>query len=319
MEEKRLSKEELLSDYRKKITREIIALLKKGTIPWLKPWDWKNNNRFVLPVNGTSGRRYSGGNVVYLMAVAIENDYHDPRWFTFNQVKRIPGAYVKKGSKASKIIFWETQYLDEEASKKAGKEIYKKLKEPRYHIYNVFNAEQINGLNDFQHDSSLPWKISDRAKLITWLNNVPVYEEKIDEAYYVPSKDEIHVPLKIAFSTEDKYYGTLLHEVAHSTGHSTRLNRDLSGEFGSESYAKEELIAELAALFLCSDLKISNECDMQQYAAYIDSWISVLEKNEKALFEAAHNADEICRYLYGLEKKYYEEYNLPVYEHLKEY
>lgn len=319
MENKKLSKQDVLSDYRKKITGEIVALLKKGTIPWLQPWDWENNNRFMLPVNGTTGRRYSGSNVVYLMSVAIENNYHDPRWFTFNQVKQIPDAYVKKGSKASKIIFWETQYLDEEASKKAGKDIYRELKEPNFYIYNVFNAEQINGLDDFQYESSLPWKISDRAKLITELNKVPVFEEKIDRAYYTSGKDEIHIPFKIAFSTDDKYYGTLLHEVAHSTGHFTRLNRNLSGEFGSESYAKEELIAELAALFLCSDLKISNECDMQQYAAYIDSWIEVLEKNEKALFEAARDADKICRYLYNLEKKYYEENNMIVYEHLKNY
>lgn len=289
-----------LSAHRKKIiTEEILPLLKKGTAPWQKPWDINNNNRFMIPINGVSGKRYRGGNVIHLQAVAINNNYHDPRWYTFNQVKKIPRAYVRRGSKGTRIFFYQPK--TKVYQKPSGEKV--KLDVGEVSMFVVFNAEQIKGLGKFNYNSYLNFDPNERAENIVKLNNADVLYHDVDKAFYVPSKDKIYLPPKTAFPTEEKYYATLLHEVSHSTGHESRLNRDLSGKFGSENYAREELVAEIASMLLCHDLGIRGCKDIENHTAYIKSWISMFEKDTNELFKAATKAEQVCTYLFDLEKK----------------
>ena len=297
MEEEQNQTKEKISAYRKEITNEILSCLKQGISPWTKPWNLKYKN-FMLPINGLTGKRYNGGNVIHLQAQAIRNNYEDPRWYTFNQVKRIPGAHVKQYSKGTIIFFFEPKGTLKR--QKNGKTF--RTKHSELFMYFVFNAEQIEGLEPFDYDSYFNNFSNERADNIVKLNDVDIITHDLDKAFYRPSEDKIYLPPKTAFLSEEKYYATLLHEVSHSTGHQTRLKRNLTGQFGSENYAREELIAEMASMFLCYDLGIKGYKDIENHAAYIQSWISLLEKDENELFKAAASAEKVCKYLYGLEK-----------------
>lgn len=260
--------------------------------------------------NGKTNTAYRGMNALYLAFLGAARGYKDTRWVTFNQAKEL-GASVKKGEKSSPVIFFE---FYDRATKKAfdsrtvkdmtEEEKAAYLKENVYAVMkysSVFNAEQCH---NFPERKDVAMSEEERAKqnikieAIIANSSAPVRYDGGGRAYYSPGTDSIHLPEIKAFDTMQDYYATALHEIAHSTGHESRLNRDLSGGFGSESYAKEELRAELACVFMQMEQGIQlNGKHITNHAAYLNSWLEAAKKDTSVFFKAAADAQKIADYV----------------------
>ena len=284
---------------------ELIEQLKAGTAPWQKPWEAGIPQP---PFNPTTGTVYRGINRVTLGSKGFD----DPRWMTLKQANE-EGYRVKKGEKSSKIVFWhwsdEKKVRDKEGKPvldTEGNQVTEKLERsrPLLQVYSVFHASQLQT----QEGKDLPlfsgkelaWNPIEKAEEILNNSGVSITHDQRDRAYYAVHKDEIHLPPRENFLTEDRYYSTALHELGHSTGHPSRMNRDF-GPFGSETYAKEELRAEIASWMISQELGIPH--DPSQHAAYVDSWIKVLEDNPYEILSACQTAEKITEYVMGLEQQ----------------
>lgn len=286
------------SEYRKAVTERLIGMLESGTAPWQKPWD-AGIAAMNRPHN-FNGRPYHGVNALMLWCTAIDKGYEDPRWLTFKQVNKL-GGHVNKGEKAQIVEYW--QWEKEVENPETGEKEKVPLEHPKVYRAAVFNADQCTGLPKLRRQAQ-QWTPVERAENIIAANGVPVTHNTDGSAFYSPGGDFICLPPRESFATVDAYYSTLLHEVGHSTGHPTRLNREFGGQFGSEGYAREELRAELASTFLCGELGIATTGSDEQHAAYVKSWVSALKNDYNEIFKAAADAEKICNYLYEREKEY---------------
>jgi len=200
-----------------------------------------------LPQNYTTKTPYSGFNLITLSIIQEEEGYASNNWLTFNQIRKIKGVKLKKGSTSTPIFFFKILEKREEID---GEEKISKI--PLLKFYNVFNTEQVEGIeigSNKEHNEDLDAFVSNC--------NIPV--KTGTEAFYSPKNDTITVPDLKMFESTEAYASTLLHELTHATGHKSRLNRDLGNCFGSPEYAKEECIAELGSMFLCQHLNIENQ------------------------------------------------------------
>lgn len=286
------------SEYRKAVTERLIGMLESGTAPWQKPWD-AGIAAMNRPHN-FNGRPYHGVNALMLWCTAIDKGYEDPRWLTFKQVNKL-GGHVNKGEKAQIVEYW--QWEKEVENPETGEKEKVPLEHPKVYMAAVFNADQCTGLPKLRRQAQ-EWTPVERAENIIAANGVPVTHNTDGSAFYSLGGDFICLPPRESFATVDAYYSTLLHEVGHSTGHPTRLNREFGGQFGSEGYAREELRAELASTFLCGELGIATTGSDEQHAAYVKSWVSALKNDYNEIFRAAADAEKICNYLYEREKEY---------------
>jgi putative DNA primase/helicase len=287
------------------VAEKIIEQLKQGTAPWQVPWH--EDKRRTLPYNPITGKRYKGINTLNLMSQSMYKGYKDPRWLTYKQAQSL-NAQVKQGQKSSPVQYWKFTELQDKLDKD-GKPILdedgKKVKEevpldkPRVFYANVFNAEQIDNLPPLPTHEEITWNPIDRAETILKNSGAKIFHDE-NRAYYSIKKDEIHLPAKELFNSNDKYYATVLHELGHWTGAESRLNRDLKNPFGSEGYAKEELRAEIASMILGNELNIGH--DPSQHIAYVGHWIKILQDDPKELFRAASDAEKIQNYVLGFEQ-----------------
>ena len=265
------------------VTDKIIAELESGTIPsWVKNWSGDAGS----DCNVITKKTYSGINTIILGMSGFKSPY----WATYKQWVSI-GAQVSKGSKGTQIIFYSPV---EKGSKitEAGE-----VKNYSYVLksYTVFNADQVSG---FEAPALPVPKVFNNIACIEALTVKSGVKLQFggDKAYYSPSDDYVAMPHKTQFNNEASYYATLLHELSHWSGHKSRLDRDLSGRFGNEAYAAEELIAELSAAFLCARFNIAGEL---RHSSYIASWLRVLKNDNKAVFKAAALAQKSADYLAG--------------------
>lgn len=266
------------------VTEKFIEALENGVCPWQKPWKAGS-----VPVNMVSKKAYRGINL-FLLSLS---PYSSSFWGTYKQVAA-KGGNVKKGEKSTLIIFWKMLISKD---KKTGD----KKTVPMLRYYNVFNADQCEGLdldegasegldfNPIEAAEDLAFDFADRENVALKFQG--------NAACYVPSLDEVRMPSKETFVSEGAYYSTLFHEFAHSTGHSSRLNRLDNSSFGSDPYAKEELIAELSAAFVCADLGIDNTFDNS--AAYLQSWIKKLKGDSTLLISASSKAAKAFQLIKG--------------------
>lgn len=292
--------------YADSVSEKIIEAIEEGTAPWMKPWKGEDLYGF-MPHNGATGNAYKGINAVNLMIVASIKEYEDPRWLTFNQAKDLD-AQVKKGEKGTLIQYWKhsdtVDVLDDKGNKiigENGKPLRetRKLENPKVFYATVFNAKQIDNMPELKrNDLLLDFNPNQAAENIIQNSGAKITHLAVDRAYYSPSSDAITLPLKEAFISEPEYYSTALHELGHWTGHSSRLDRDLSGSFGSESYAKEELRAEIASFMLSS--KIGIDFDPSNHYSYIGSWVKAIEDDKHEIFRASRDAEKISDYIQGL-------------------
>lgn len=273
------------TEYRKILTNRIIEQLETGTAPWIKPWD----DRAVLHRqvhNMVTSRSYHGGNSLWLQC----QGYVDPRWCTYKQAQQ-ERWQVRKGEKAAVVEYWK---WDEQKKDQAGKIVQIKLDVPKVFYAHVFNAAQIEGVPEAV-PTVLDWEPESAAEHILVASGAQIIHDQSDRAFYSAQRDEIHLPPKQAFLGADRYYSVALHELGHWSGHESRLGRDLSGLFGSEDYAREELRAELASFFLSSRLGVPH--DPGNHAAYIDSWIKVLRQDHNEIYRAAKDAERITEFV----------------------
>lgn len=285
------------------VAEKLIDQLKAGTAPWQKPWEPGQSGAFI-PTNPITGKRYRGINAIHLMS----QGHSDQRWMTYNQAKSI-GTQVRKGENGTPIQYWK--FRDEQIKTDAdGKPVldaqgepvkeWVTLERPKVFLATVFNATQIDGELPLQqprkqHD----WTAVERAEKIINASGALIRHGEQNRAFYRSSTDSIHLPDKGQFPQASGYYAITLHELGHWTGHKSRLDRDLSNPFGTEGYAKEELRAEIASMILGDELGIGR--DPGQHAAYVDSWIKVLQNEPLEIFRAAADAEKINGYLLGLE------------------
>lgn len=273
-------------DHRQEVTNKIIEMLEKGTAPWQKPW-------LARPAQGLQGKTYRGGNQVWLSAVAIEKGYDDPRWMTFKQAND-NGFKVRKGEKGTRVEFWK---FDKDVKQADGSTKTEPLNTPMVRYYTVFNASQVEG--DLpplpKHEQFTETEAMERAQKLLDASGAKIINLSQNRAFYRPSDDFIVIPSKEQFASGVEYYATATHELSHWTGHESRLNRDLTGDFGTPSYAKEELRAELGSLFIQSELGIPH--DTEQHAAYVGSWIQALRNDKNEIFRASQDASKISEFI----------------------
>ena len=286
--------------YYQQIAEKLIKQLEEGTAPWQKPW---KPGEIRMPHNPVSGSKYCGSNALWLEMQGRS----DPRWMTYKQAQSI-GAQVVKGEKGTLIQYWKfTDQIpmrdkngkgvtDADGNKKM---VTIRLDRPKVFSAVVFNAGQVNGITPLEVVEP-EWDRHERAEAILNNSGVSIYHDQVNGALYKMSADSIHLPGREQFETADKYYATALHELSHATGHPSRLDRELSGAFGSESCAREELRAEIASLMIGDEVGIGH--DPGQHAAYVKSWIKVLKEDPKEILRAARDAEAIMDHLVVFEK-----------------
>lgn len=283
------------------IADRLIQQLEEGTAPWQKPW---KPGMERMPHNPVSGTRYKGANALWLAMQGRS----DPRWVTYKQAQKL-GAQVQKGEKSTWVQYWkftdEVPRKDEQGNiiidgkgNPMTEEVV--LERPKVFSSRVFNAEQIQGLPPLETKEPA-WNRHERSETILAGSGAEIRHDQPDQAFYRPSTDSIHLPGHEQFETADNYYATALHELGHWTGHASRMDRDLSGGFGSDSYAKEELRAEIASLMVGDELGTGH--DPGQHAAYVKSWIKVLRDDPKEILRASRDAEKIMSLVMSYEKE----------------
>lgn len=279
------------ADNYKKVTDRIVAALEAGVAPWIKPWDASLGQ----PRNGHSGHVYRGINSM----LAYCSPFADPRFYTFNQIKKNYGeSHVRKGEKGTPIIFWTFIKEKDKDGDETGKRI------PLLRVYTVFNFEQVEWDED-KAPKPIEVKVIDPEA--AYADAAALVERAGADlhhgggtACYIPSMDRINMPPAGVFNTVEDYWSTMLHEHAHWTKGEGRCVRDMKKRFKDHTYAAEELVAELASAFLCEELGIGGKL---QHPEYIGHWIKALKKDKYALFTAARLAKQAAEYLLKTEAK----------------
>jgi antirestriction protein ArdC len=282
-------------DVLKEVTDAVIECLERGVMPWRRPWIDGKATSDGVPHNAITGRAYSGVNYVQLTMAGLR--YTSQGWLTFKQAKEA-GGNVRKGEKGTAIVFWRP--LDRTKRDEDGSEHTERFLMLR--TFTVFNIAQCDGVKLPKRRSQLhtvPVDPSDamgpaRACVDALKGCSVAYGG--NKAFYVPSADAIRMPAPEQFTTMDHFRATLAHECAHATGSKERLDRDLTGRFGSESYAAEELVAELASAMVGARLGFDTAL-IEHHAAYLEDWLRVLKGDRKALLTAASKAQQACNYL----------------------
>jgi antirestriction protein ArdC len=284
----------LSSRIHEEVTGKIVAELEQGVAPWVKPWK-SGSAGPCLPVNAATRRAYRGVNILTLWGAAAAGGYPLPRWLTFRQAREL-GGFIRKGERATPIVLVKQMTVGEsgDAAEEAGEDGTRQVTFLRY--FWVFNVAQADGLPASLRAVPEPEPEGERhgrAEAFLAALGAEVRHGG-DRACYVPSLDVVMLPPFAAFEGPGHYYATSLHEHAHWSGHPSRLDRDLSGRFGSRAYAAEELIAELTAAFLCAELGIEGRL---RHAEYIGSWLELLRTDAKAVFTAASQASRAADWL----------------------
>ncbi|MEY4591405.1 MAG: hypothetical protein RIR18_300 [Pseudomonadota bacterium] len=283
-------------DLHQRITNQIITAIEAGAGDYQMPWNPKlcSGASIALPHNPVGHYAYHGINIVALWASQQHKAYATAEWATFNQWQ-VAGAQVRKGEKGTLTVFFKP-YVSSHQSINGGDE------ELRRHLIAkssyVFNAAQVDGFIPPEPPRLSPIEQHSDTETFIKTSGATIYHDSL-HASYIPSKDEIHLPPDGAFKDAQSYYSVALHELVHWTGHANRCNRNLLNRFGSEAYAAEELIAELGAAFLCAELGISPEPRID-HARYIDSWLSILRGDKRAIFTAAAKANQAVGFLNAL-------------------
>ena len=264
-------------DIYKEITDRIIAEMEQGQIPWSKPWIASGNC-----ISYATGKPYS---LLNQMLLNRPGEYA-----TFKQIQQA-GGYVRKGEKAHMVVFWK--WLEQEDS-----ETGEKKEIPYLRYYSVFHIDQCEGITP-KHTQPLPDTAHADETADGIIANyiqrsgVKVIHKQGDRAFYRPSTDTVTLPLREQFRSTAEYYSTAFHEIAHSTGHESRLNRlDKTAFFGSEAYSKEELVAEISSCALLNHIGLESSGSFRNNAAYIQNWLQVLRNDKRFIVSAAGKAEK---------------------------
>lgn len=269
------------------VTDRIITELQKGRIPWRKCWSGSRSGAY----NRITKKPYSLMNQMLLG--------QSGEWATYKQWQEL-GGHIRKGEKASFVTFWKIQpYEDINAD---GETEIKEIPLLRY--YNVFHISQVEGVEPLEKPDLNPVEPIAEAERIKEAykerEHIQIKEVVTNDAFYSPSGDYIQVPCKEQYTVANEFYSVLFHEITHSTGHKTRLDRFTTGAaamFGSETYSKEELVAELGSAIILNQLGIETPQTFKNSAAYIQNWLQVLKNDNKFIVSAASKAEKAVNYI----------------------
>lgn len=272
------------------ITDKIIDLLNKGIVPWQVPFATAGFTPRNAPRNLATETVYQGVNSMMLTAIMLTEGYSNPFFVSFKQAKERGGS-VKRGETGHKVVFWK--FIDKDENDDRDGESYAFCK-----YYTVFNLDQCEGITvpALEETESIFSPIETGQQIVDNMPNAPrLLHGYNGEAYYQQTIDTVHLPDAETFISPEFYYATCFHELAHSTGHSTRLKRDLTGSFGSKPYAREELIAEMSAAILCNHAGIDGTLDNS--ASYIGGWLRRLQNDQYLIIWAAGRAAKAVQYI----------------------
>lgn len=283
------------SDIYAGITESIISLIEQGKKDGSKLWDNANAVTAFRPTNAVTKLAYNGVNRLKLALTATVMGYEENRWVTYNQAK-IEGWQVRRGEKSITLCYFNS-YTKE--NKETGED--ELLFFPK--TFNVFNVSQLDGYVSTVDKNAPTVTTAENCEFITTImakTDVKFMPEMGNEAYYSPSHDMIQMPPKECFTSHNAYYSVMLHELTHSTAHKSRLGRSEQYKNAyptqTETYAREELVAELGSAFLGAELGCLQE-NLEFHADYIDSWLSVLRSDKKAIFKACADAQKATNYI----------------------
>lgn len=308
--------EEIILEQRKRTAEILVNAIQNTNLP-----EWQKGYVFRKQYNPISETRYSKANMIHLMAASLENGWTDPRWVTFPQMKAenqkcidagLDPIYVlKKGSKGSLIEFHQECYKDPETGKTIptnrtsdntnSNELSEESKNTFWvhQFYKVFNAEQFEKFPPLEREIEDIVRVEQRNKFIENImenSEAPIHFDQVDKNYYIPSKDEIHLVARENWKAPELLYSTALHEIGHSTGHPSRLHRNLKGGKGSEAYAREELVAEFTSALLHGTYNLER-AEQENNAAYIKSWSQQLLSDPNAFVYAIRDAEKAVQYI----------------------
>lgn len=287
-------------DVHQAITDQIVTAIEAGAGDWQMPWH-RTGEGLNRPVNIDTGNHYRGVNVIALWATAQMRGFSTGTWGTYRQWQNRE-CQVRKGEKASLIVFYKE--LDCSRATEEGETIADTVLFARASW--VFNADQVDGYQTpIAEPAAQPVEPVDAAETFIRSSGADIRHGGA-RAYYRPSEDFIQMPERERFvgsatsSPTESYYATLLHELTHWTGHDKRCDRAFGDRFGKDAYAMEELVAELGAAFLCTDIGIAPEL-RPDHAQYIEHWLNVMKADKKAIFTAASQAAKATDYLAKLQ------------------
>ncbi|MCR8493014.1 ArdC family protein [Brucella anthropi] len=279
------------------ITNKIIGELEAGRFPWVQPWGSAAVRApLAMPRNAATGRHYSGINVLILWGAVIEHGFPGQSWLTFRQALSL-GGHVRKGERGITVVYAD-RFTPEDEKRRARESGEDAQAIPFLKRFTVFNAAQCDGLPEeiaAVAPPPPPGLIEPRVEALIRATGID-FRIGGDRAFYVPAHDYVVVPPPQAYFKPINWHRTALHELGHATGHSSRLNRDFSGSFGTKKYAFEELIAEINAAFCCASLGI---VPTVRHADYIGSWLEVLREDNRAIVRAASQASKAADWLLG--------------------
>lgn len=297
---------EVIESKRKEMLSALLESMENDPTAWQKGWFSVSQ----IPQNGLTGKKYRGLNVLFLYGAAKKKGFEDPRWVTYNQAHEL-GATIKAGEKASSVFFYRE--YDKATKRDFDPQTIADLSTEEKRAYYeenvrnvlkysaVFNAEQCDNFPELKKQEMSDAELQNSNKLVNEIINnseAPIHSDGGDSAYYNPITDSIHIPEFKKFKSMNSLCATILHEIAHSTGHATRLNRDLTGVFGSQKYALEELRAELSSVFMQVDLGINLAgAEIANHAAYCRDWLTAIRDDPMAFYKAVTDADKICKYI----------------------
>lgn len=268
------------------VTDRVISALESGNIPWEKPWGGCRSGAY----NFITRKSYSLMNQMLLK--------HRGAYGTFKQWTE-KGGKIRKGEKSEIVVFWKFQIVEEE--NEDGEKEEKKI--PILKYYNVFHVSQVEGVTVKEEELPEVKPIESAEKIkrdYVEREHIRILEYTTNEAFYSPAGDFIQVPERGQYRDANEFYSTLYHEMVHSTGHKSRLNRlERDAHFGNEIYSKEELVAELGAAFLMNLLGIETKKTFRNSTAYIQNWIQVLKNDPRFVVSAAGKAEKAVHYIMG--------------------
>lgn len=283
------------------ITQKIITDLEKGQLTWRKPWNSQNLAGHVMLPLRWNNIPYTGINTIMLWATAAEKNYSSPYWMTFKQAIDMK-AHVRKGEKGTTVVYADK--IIRQDTKEDGTSNTQQI--PFLKLYTVFNANQLEGLPQSYNKLPEPTIINPEERI----EEIDRYFKEMKAEIYTGCKaayyelsDRIEMPPFECFNNAASYYGTLAHEMTHWTKHTSRLNRDFNRKkWGDEGYAKEELVAELGSCFLGAVLGFE-PVTKEEHAAYIQSWLKVLQNDNRFIIHAASQAQKAIEYMNELQTK----------------
>jgi antirestriction protein ArdC len=284
------------ADVYERVTARIIKQLEAGTRPWHRPWNLK-----TVPLTRPlrhNGEAYRGINTLLLWMEAQSSGFTSNYWMTYKQAQEL-GGQVRKGEKAATVVY--SGAIERTEQNEKGEDEESRI--PFLKSYSVFNADQIDGLPERYRAVKLEpntpldqtLRIENADEFFT--NTGADIRHGGDKAFYSPDADFVQLPMWEDFESAERFCSTMAHELIHRSGHKSRLDRDIRNAFGSADYAREELVAELGACFICADLGVFVE-PREVHAAYLASWLKVLKDDKRAIFRAAAHAERAATHLH---------------------